>query len=165
MGMEYPEADWQADIAFLLQCLQFYLSLPVGERRIMPPMQRIERREQLADIGKDFRQWADEYFAEDGGNLDRELRQDEVLNSFNGEATYKLAKRKFTMKLKEYCSFAAHIQCLNPASVTGCDKDGERYRKHVGDNEELYYYYVQSVKGAAQADTELRTPVQGKLPF
>ena len=164
MGMEYPEADWQADIAFLLQCLQFYLSLPVGERRIMPPMQRIERREQLADIGKDFRQWADEYFAENGGNLDRELRQDEVLNSFNGEATYKLAKRKFTMKLKEYCSFAAHIQCLNPAYVTGCDKDGERYRKHVGDNEVLYYY-VQSVKGAAQADTELRTPVQGKLPF
>lgn len=164
MGMEYPEADWQADIAFLLQCLQFYLSLPVGERRIMPPMQRIERREQLADIGKDFREWADEYFAEDGGNLDRELRQDEVLNSFNGEATYKLAKRKFTQKLKEYCDFAAHIQCLNPASVTGLCKDGERYRRHLGGNE-VRFYYVQSVKEAAKLDSVPKQPVQGKLPF
>jgi hypothetical protein len=55
-GAEYPEADWQADIAFMMQCLQFYLSLPVEQRRIMPPMGRVERREQRAAIGRDFEQ-------------------------------------------------------------------------------------------------------------
>ena len=63
MGADYSEADWQADIAFLIDCLRFYLSLPKNERKMMPPLNQVERREQRAAIGKDFELWAEDYFA------------------------------------------------------------------------------------------------------
>lgn len=162
MSTEYSEQDWQADIDFMLQCLQYYLSLPKGERKIMPPMNRIERREQLVAVGKDFKEWADDYFAEGGGNLDRELKQNEVLGCYNSETTYQLKMGMFTRKLKEYCALAEHIKCLNPAAITGREKDGERWVKRDGERQNQYYY-VQSLKGAAEAiKTE---PVQQNLPL
>ncbi len=162
MGTEYSEQDWQADIAFMLQCLQFYLSLPKGERRILPPMQRIERREQMAAIGKDFKQWADDYFAPGSGNLDCELKQTEVLASHNSEATYQLKMALFTRKLKEYCALAEHIHCLNPASITGHENDGERWLKRDGERQ-IRYYYIQSAKAAAE--TAMTEPIQTELPL
>ena len=148
MGADYSEADWQADIAFLLDCLRFYLSLPKNERKMLPPLNQVERREQRAAIGKDFELWAEDYFAIDGGNLDRPIKQSEVMANFNTEATYPLKPKRFTSKLKEYCSFANHISCLNPVSVTGNEKDGERWRKKE-EGKNIPYYYVQSINDTA----------------
>lgn len=156
MGSNYPEEDWQADIAFMLQCLQFYLSLPAGERRIMPPMTRIEKREQLANVGKDFKQWADEFFSEDSGNLDIKMKQIDVLSSYNAEASYQMKMQGFTKKLKEYCAFAEHIHCLNPMSITGKKKDGDRWTERV-EGRQMQFYYVQSKKAAAAKVIESET--------
>ena len=162
MSTEYSEQDWQADIAFMLQCLQFYLSLPKGERRILPPLGRIERREQMAAVGKDFKQWADDFFAEGSGNLDRELKQSEVLQSYNAEASFQLKMALFTRKLKEYCTLADHIQCLNPATITGREHDGERWQRREGERV-VQLYYVQSVKAATE--TAKAEPVQQVMSF
>ena len=158
MGVEYPEADWQADIAFMLQCLQFYLSLPVEERRIMPPMERIERREQRAVLGKDFEQWADEYFSPDGENLDKALKVNDVLANFNAETHFGWSPNKLTRHLKAYCEYAEYIRCFNPASVTGKKADGEAYVKHEG-NGQMRYYYVQSIKDDVKPDP----PIEANL--
>ena len=163
MGTEYSEDDWQADIAFMLQCVQFYLSLPKGQRRIMPPLSRIEQREQMAAVGKDFKEWADDYFAEGGGKLDRELKADSVLNDFNNETKFGWSAKKMTQRLTEYCQLADHIHCLNPASITGKDKDGERWVKRDENQQQKSYYYVQSVKGAAKSTGQ--EPVEQKLDF
>ena len=88
MGTEYPEQDWQADIAFMLQCLQLYLSLPRKERKVMPPMHSIERREQRAVIGRDFEQWANEYLSADSSNLDCEIKALDMLANFNLETKF-----------------------------------------------------------------------------
>lgn len=143
MGIEYSEADWQADIAFLLQCLQFYLSLPVEQRRILPPMSRIEQREQRAAVGRDFEQWANEYFAPDSGNLDREIKCADVLANFNQETHFNYSPTKLTRHLKAYCEFSPHISCLNPASITGKQNDGDPWVKREN-NSQVRYYYVQS---------------------
>ena len=147
-GNEYPEADWQADIAFMMQCLQFYLSLPVEQRRIMPPMGRVERREQRAAIGRDFEQWANEYFAPEGGNLDRDLKANDVLTAYNAEASFKKSMTWLTQHLKAYCEYAQHISCLNPATVTGRKTDGEPWVKRE-ENAQVRYYYVQSADNKA----------------
>lgn len=144
MGSEYTEQDWQADIAFMLQCLQFYLSLPKGERRIMPPLGRIGLREQMAAVGKDFKSWADEFFAEDGDNLDCELKAEDMLAAFNAETRYGWSPKKFAQHLKAYCDMAPHIHCLNPASKTGKKKDGERWQKREGNGSNKTLYYIMS---------------------
>ena len=154
MGRDYPEADWQADIAFMLQCLQFYLSLPKGERRIMPPLSRIERREQMAAVGKDFKQWADEYFDEGSGNLDCEIKCKEVLANFNAETHFNWSPTKLTQHLKAYCELASHIHCLNPASVTGRKNDGEPWVKRENNVKERYYYIQSVTKAEVQQPPE-----------
>jgi hypothetical protein len=162
MGTDYAEADWQSDIAFMLQCLQFYLSLPKGERKQISPLKQIERREHMVAVGKDFKEWADDYFSENGGNLDRTIRQRDVLLAYNSEASFPLKMKKLTLKLKEYCALADHIRCLNPVSVTGAAKDGERLFQYENGKQEQCYH-VQSEKAAATIQpTE---PVQTELPF
>ncbi len=163
MGSDYPEADWQADIAFMVQCVQFYLSLPSEERRIMPPMARIERREQAAAVGKDFKQWADDYFAEDSGNLDCDLKADHVLSDFRQETGFSWSAKSMTQHLRDYCQLADHIHCLNPVSITQRQKDGERWIKRDECGQLKTIYHVQSAKAAAEAaKTE---PVQQNLPL
>lgn len=163
MGTEYNEQDWQLDFAFMTQCVRFYLLLKPGERRIMPPLSRIERREQMAAVGKDFKQWADDYFAEDSGHLDCDLKAELVLNDFNQETKFGWSPKKMTQHLNAYCQLAEHIYCLNPTAITHKDQDGERWIKRDENNQQKAYYYVQSVKVVEKASkTE---PVQTDLPF
>ena len=163
MGTEYREQDWQLDLALMTQCVRFYLSLNPGCRRIMPPLNRIERREQLAAVGKDFKQWADEFFAEDSGHLDCELKAETVLSDFNQETKFGWPPKTMTQHLNAYCQFADHIHCLNPVIITHKDKDGERWIKRDENGQQKAYYYVQSAKAAAEvAKTE---PEQTALSF
>lgn len=162
MGTEYSEQDWQADIAFLLQCLQFYLSLPQGERRIMPPMQRIERREQMAAVGKDFKQWADEYF--DSTHLDTELKAEDILNAFNNETRYNWSPKKLNQHLKAYCELAEQIHCFNPAWKTGKPKDGERWQQRDDKGFLRTYYYIESTLRHDQNQPPV-SPTEEDIPF
>lgn len=163
MGTEYDEREWQLDLAFMTQCVRFYLSLKPGERRIMPPLNRIERREQMAAVGKDFRQWADDYFAEDSGHLDCELKAETVLADFNQETKFGWPPKKMTQHLNAYCQFAEHLQCLNPISITHKQKDGERWIKRDENNQQKAFYYVLSAKAATEAAKA--DPVQTGLDF
>ena len=144
MGTDYTEQDWQADIALMLQCLQLYLSLPKDERKQMPPMSLIERREKRAVIGKDFEQWATEYLAPDSGNLDTEIKSLDMLANFNLETKYGWSLSKFTRHLKDYCEYADHIHCLNPVTKTGRKADGMPWVKRENGSQ-VRYYYIQSV--------------------
>ena len=163
MGTEYSEPDWQLDLALMTQCVRFYLSLKPGERHIMPPLSRIERREQMAVVGKDFRLWAGEYFAEDSGHLDCELKAETVLADFNQETKFGWAPRRMTQHLSDYCQLADHLCCLNPATITHKQKDGERWVKRDENGLQKAYYYVLSAKVAAEAaKTE---PVQADIAF
>ena len=163
MGTEYDEHDWQLDLAFMTQCVRFYLSLKSGQRRIMPPLSRIERREQMAAVGKDFRQWADDFFSEDSGHLDCELKAEQVLNDFNQETKFGWSPKNITQHLNTYCQFAEHIHCLNPVTITHKERDGERWIKRDENNQQKAYYYVQSVKAFEEvAKTEA---VQTNLQF
>ena len=134
-----------------------------SERRILPPMQRIERREQMAAIGKDFKQWADDYFAPGSGNLDCELKADKVLNDFNQETKFGWSAKRFKQHLKDYCQLAEHISCLNPAGITGRDNDGERWVRRDENGVQKPYYYLMTVKSAIEA--ERKEPQQQELPL
>ena len=129
----------------------------------MPPLSRIERREQMAAVGKDFRQWADDFFSEDSGHLDCELKAEQVLNDFNQETKFGWSPKNITQHLNTYCQFAEHIHCLNPVTITHKERDGERWIKRDENNQQKAYYYVQSVKAFEEvAKTEA---VQTNLQF
>lgn len=166
MGSDYAESDWQTDIHFMLECVQLFLQLPANERKVMPPMARVELRSERADIGRDFEEFANVYFSAEGGNLDREVKRDEVFSHFCCEIPYRISKNKLTTKLKAYCQYASHIHCLNPAFITGQDKDGERLVRRI-DGSLTYMFYVQSVADyeSRKAKLEHKEPEQQELQF
>lgn len=150
MGTEYDEQDWQRDLAFMTQCVRFYLSLKPGCRRIMPPLARIERRELQASIYKDFRQWADENLGEGSEWLDRKVRADELLSAYNQFTGNKCSPKTFTEQLKKWCQYADHIHCYNPASCTKQKKDGDRWQEREG-KDRYNYYYLQTKSAVVAA--------------
>ena len=97
-------------------------------------------------VGKNFKSLADEFLAEDGGNLDCELKAEDMLASFNAETRYGWSPKMFAQHLKAYCDMSPHIHCLNPASKTGKKTDGERWQKREenGSNKTLYYIMSES---------------------
>lgn len=167
MGEDYSETDMQADIAFMIQCLQLYLRLPENERRQLPPMKNIELRELQATIGKDFKQWADDYFSSDSGHLDCDLKAEDVVNAFNAETRYGWSAKKITQHVKDYCLLAPHIRCYNPMSVTGKKKDGERWLKRDTNGKQQSYYYIQSTNTKTTGETpqQLEFEIRPDCPF
>ena len=169
MREDYSEADWQADIHLMLECLQLYLSLPVGERQLMPPMQRIQQREAQASVNKSFRQWADENLDEGCEWLDCKVRADELLNAYNQDTRYNCSPKSFTEQLKKWCQYAEHINCYNPASCTGQKNDGDRWQVREGDKRVNYYYIQTKVAAEAASKTEATQAdlfaTTGDLPF
>lgn len=151
LDSEYAETDWQADIHFMLECLQMYLSMPVSDRRQMPPMARIERRELQSSISESFRQWADENLGEGSEWLDKKVRADELLNAYNQDTRYNCSLKTFTEQLKKWCRYAEHISCYNPASCTGKKNDGDRWQDREG-KARFNYYYLQSKSAAESSD-------------
>ena len=152
---------WLADVQFVLQCEQFYLSqLPTG-RRIEPPMDNVRRRQQRASLGKTFEAWASDYFAPGSPNLDVKLVQANVVTDYLSETgQHSVNKGIFTQKLKAYCEYADHIDCYNPKDVTGNMEDGERWR--CRDNGKVtQYIYVRSLQ-ACHCDS---VPAEILLPF
>lgn len=157
---------WEHDIAFLIQCEQFYLAAAEGDRKIFPPLDSIHKRQQKAAMGKTFEQWAEDYFQHGSGHLDIELKLNDVYQSYRAEAqSHSADLEPFVKKLQEYCDYADHIAVFNPKDVTGCDKDGKRWRKHETSGQ-VRYIYVRSIEETERMVVESKPePVQAELNF
>lgn len=146
---------WDADVAFVMQCVQFYLAQVTRHNtKLMPPMGAIEQRQKVARMGRDFQEWAEEYYGPGSEHLDVPERHIEVYRNYcpgvNVPSRGDLSC--FTAKLKAYCAFAPHIACYNPARITGSKKDGERFRKSEN-NVLVAYIYVESLPAEEKVPT------------
>ena len=157
LDLEYDETDWQADIHFMLECLQMFLSLPVADRRQMPPIKNIEQRELQAAISDGFRQWADEVLGEGSEYLDKPVKADLLLGLYKQETNSPISPKGFTEQLMKWCKYASHIACFNPASKTNQKADGDRWYQYEN-GKKVKFYYIQTVTLAQQA-------VDQELPF
>lgn len=159
------EADWQADLHLLLESLQLYLTLPRNDRRQQPPMTHIQQREAQAKIDKIFLDWANEVLGPGSTWLDNEyIRAEDLQRQFAEETrALNMSPRWFTTQLKQWCQYAAHIACYNPASITHNQKDGERWGR-TENGKKVYYYYLQTV-GALNQDDINEQHQELDLPF
>lgn len=157
LDLEYAETDWQADIHFMLECLQMFLSLPVADRRQMPPIKNIEQRELQAAISDGFRQWADEVLGEGSEYLDKPVKSDLLLGLYKQETNSPISPKGFTEQLMKWCKYASHIACFNPASKTNQKADGDRWYQYEN-GKKVKFYYIQTVTSAQQV-------VNQELPF
>lgn len=165
----YPERDWQLDIAFYVQCLQYHLSLPDSEWRIDPPMTQIRHREMQASIYKDVAEWAEDYLNPKEGHLNKAIPYKEVFDDFVKETKSNISPRTFTLQLKAFCTMVGLV--YNPSGITGKEKDGESYvARFKGYTQSQRSVFIQSKSNDTNSqiisneDDHLGV-VEGEIPF
>ncbi len=137
----YPADDWNADINFFVDCLQFYLTTIGRSIKINPPMKNIQQRTLLAMMGQHFHDWALVYFSPDGGNTDKMLVKEETMKDFvNASNAKNWTTQKFTKALKSFCRKYGYT--LNPKEYQ--NGQGRIIRKH--NEKATEHIYVQTTE-------------------
>lgn len=121
-GSAYTEAEWEADINFILQCVRFYLSVADLPVKIEPRMDNIIFRKHLRDMSENFREWAEGYFSIDekgyGDNVNREIIREKAYDDYKRfSGVSKITMQKFSKQLKGFCYTCDYIDCLNPEEL------------------------------------------------
>lgn len=167
ISSSYKEEDWNADINFFMQCCQFYLSMCQESVKPMPPMGNILKRKFKADMGTNFEEWANVYFAEDGDNLDTFIVRREAYDAFIDEAKVNknfYTMNKFTKALRSFAALCPYVYDYNPADLL--NSQGRISRRIDGKSEDMIY--LRSTKSQANRES-LDTgahlePVAGFVP-
>jgi hypothetical protein len=121
-GTSYTEAEWEADINFIMQCVKFYLSVSHLPVKIEPKMGNIVFRKFMRDMSDNFRDWAETYFAQDangrGEHLDREIIREDAFEDYKRTSgAIKTTMQKFTKQLKGFCYTCDYIDCMDPEEL------------------------------------------------
>lgn len=133
-----------------MQCCRAYLSIADKGMKPQPPMGNIKLRKWKADMGDNFRDWAEGYFAVGGEHLDTELVKENVFKDYQAYSNMsKLTMQAFTKKLKMFCDYCPWVEELNPKDIVG---DAKRYQKGITGSDGLRHIkdmiYIRSTAGA-----------------
>lgn len=134
----YSEDFWNEDINFLIDCLQFYLSVSGENIKLQPPMKKVHERMNIATMGNQFRDWAEVYFSPDSMNVDRQLVRSRVMKDFETDTNLqKWTTKQFTKAINAFAKNAPWVYELNPPSL---QNSGKRIVKNIdGKTHEILY--------------------------
>ena len=149
-GPDYSEAEWNADFNFMMQALRFYLSMAGESVKIQPNIDDIKVRKYKAEMGSNFEDWADGYFAPESGHLDKLIVRQEAFEDFRGTTNMKNLKMQwFTRALQAYGNLHADSLTLNPEEVLNAS--GRCIRRDPATGKATEYIYMQSVGSSVTA--------------
>lgn len=130
----------------MAQCLSFYLSV---DGVVRAPGENINKRNLLAQMGDNFKSWADVYFSLESLHVDAETSRDEAQEHFFRNNT-KMSAQTFLNKLKAWCKFNGYT--FNPPDKT-TTKDRKRIVRNTSDGtKEMLWIDTQSYNPIAQRD-------------
>lgn len=112
-GSEFTEAEWNLCLNLIMQCVKFYLFCTA---KINPPMENVNKRNLKSTMGDAFEPWADVYFSDESGRLDKMIMKEEALNDYvKGTNQKNLTTQRFTKSLHAWCYY--HNYVLNPKEL------------------------------------------------
>ena len=162
----YTEEEWEADLNFIMQCVKFYLSVSHLNVKIEPQLETIIFRKHLRDMSDNFKEWAEGYFSEASGNLDREIVREEAFDDYKRFSNVKsITMQKFSKSLKGFCFTCDYIAELNPEELhnSGTRIIRRRENPFTKKSESKEMIYLRSKKEAERLKNP--PPVQQELPF
>ena len=121
---DFTEAEFNRFYNTMAQCLKVYLSF----EKIEPPLDQVNRRNLLTDMGANFKAWADVFFSEQSGNQNTLVVREWAYDDFSKNFNWKGSPQKFMQSLKSWCRFQGYE--MNPKDFR--NKDGRiiRNRKY-----------------------------------
>lgn len=171
-GPRYTDAEWNADINFIMQCVRFYLSVSTQSIKIEPKIDNIIFRKYMRDMSENFRDWAEGYFAEGSDNLDNfVVRQIAFEDYKRTSGVTKFSMQAFTKALKGFCYTCGYIDELNPDELKN---PSGRIQKRVNDPlnpgktkpvDMLYLRTVAEAERISRGEKTPQAPDETYLPF
>jgi len=112
---DFTDDEWNSFLNTMAHCLKVYLTFP---NKIDPPMENVNKRNQVTQMTQEFLDWADIYFGEEG-NADKWIIRQDAYNDFlekNPSAKRTFAKpNRFKKSLIVYCKYKGYE--LNPDAL------------------------------------------------
>ena len=106
-------------------------------------------------MGANFEDWANFYFSESGGNINKEIvREDAFLAYKMFAGVNKITMQKFTKSLKAFVALCPYVEELNPMEL--CNAKGRRIvRKVDGVAKDMIYLKGVGAEVKKEDDTPL----------
>ena len=147
---DYTPEEWNADLNFMLQCLQFYLRVinQLGAK-IQPPMDNIFKRKSKLDMGgEEFESWAFGFFSEDSGNLDTTLSSTRCLGDFRRAVgnTIDMKPKRFMNALRAFVDYCPYTHEVNPKDICGANGRLQLSYVEEGIRQNVSGIHIRSVK-------------------
>ena len=163
---DYTEDDWNQDINFFAQCLQFYLSMADCGVKVQPPMDNIIKRKFKSDMGGNFEDWAYVYFSQESDNLNKIVVRKEAYESFIDFA--KVPKtfwtmQRFTKALRGFVELCPYVAEMNPADML--NSSGRLVRKDKDGKTQDMIYLRTTDKVLTADDFNPKEESDGGVPF
>jgi hypothetical protein len=165
-GSLYSAEDWNRDINFLADCLQFYLTTFKSGRsvKINPPMKNVMMR--IYDMKMrepSFQDWALTYFSPESGNTNKNIIRKTAIDDFHEIANLgrKWTPKIFMDALDSFC--LKHGYTLNPKCFLNSQR---RNTKTIeGKTHDMIYVQTgQEINAAELINHEGEIPVEN-MPF
>ena len=157
----YPDEMWEADMAFLMQCVQFYLQAAAKGEKPQPPMHNILQRRAKADMGANFEDWANGYFAPTGGNLNTMCDREQAFDDYRRQSGIgKITMQGFTRKLKAFAELCPWVAELNPPELRNAAGRIQKSWNEGGRKITRDFIYLKAAPGIDTAP-----PEEDDMPF
>ncbi|NKI28239.1 hypothetical protein HCG49_16925 [Arenibacter sp. 6A1] len=157
---DFTEEEYNSFYVFCAQCVQFFLASPT---KINPPMDNVNKRNLMSEMGDAFRNWATVYFSESNDKLDRLISRVDAFQDYQRVAQGKKSANNFKKSVKAYCKLNNFI--LNPKEI---DKsgDGRIIQKFEGKSQELFYIKTKLDTILTELPEEPETPnYEDDIPY
>lgn len=142
-SQDYTSDQWNTDFNFLIDCLQFFLSMKKTKTVVTANLANIYSRINLSIMGEQFNEWAEGFFMPGGPNLDIMIRKSEVFNDFvNTSGLKNWSSSKFSRALLSFCRNNDYIECLNPPELCPESTPGRIVQREGSST--VYYIYVKT---------------------
>jgi hypothetical protein len=169
----YSEAEWNADINFLVECCRFYLSAAGSGGKIQPPMENVIRRNLRAVMKDEFPAWAQVYFSPESGNTDRLVPREYVYKAFRESSGKPHATSHYITKaLEAYCKYEPSVLALDPAELKNSQDriirkvSGKAMEMcYIQTTQALNYERYESVNPEAAPDSPREVKADPSAPF
>lgn len=155
---DFTEEEYLDFYVFCAQCVQFYLNSP---QKIDPPMDNVNKRNLMAEMGDAFRNWADVYFSLETERLDTLVSRVAAFDDYRKSGGNKNST-SFKKSLKAFCKLNNFV--LNPKEE-GL-KDGRIIKLVDGKTQECFYIKTTaSVSRIISQDATVTGEEEDELPF
>lgn len=151
MGAEYTPDDWNWDLNFYLQCLQFYLRCKAEGLKPLPYLANIIRRSNQANMGANFESWALVFFDPAGTNVNCRVSRREAFEDFCSSTRQRLwTMQKFSSALRSFADNYSYRYELNPTDI--CGRDGRIIGRDPASGRTAEYLYMRTLAAETAGD-------------